>query len=173
MLDLWKTYWFIDHDDEKVRDHCYVTGKFRGAAHWDCNINIQLTKKVPVIFHILRGHDSHLILDELKNCDVKIDIIPNVLEKYMVFFLNKNLVFDSMQLMNTSLEKLLKNLTDIDFKYLTEEFGSKNLELFKQKGAYPDEYMNSFKRFKKKNCLTKMFFTDQQKMEQLMMMVKN
>ena len=37
----------IDDDDEKVRDHCYVTGKFRGAAHRSCNINFQLTKKVP------------------------------------------------------------------------------------------------------------------------------
>ena len=33
-----------------------------------------------------------------------------------------------------------------DFKYLTEEFGSKNLEFLKQKGAYSCEYMDSFKR---------------------------
>ena len=49
-------------------------------------------------------------------------------------FLNKNLVFiHSMQFMNSSLEKLVENVTDDDFKYLTEEFGSKNLELLKQK----------------------------------------
>ena len=51
----------IDNDDEKVRDHCHITGKFRGAAHWDCNINFQLTKKVPMILHNLKGYDSHLI----------------------------------------------------------------------------------------------------------------
>ena len=42
-----------------------------------------------------------------------------------------------MQFMNSSLEKLVKNLSDSDFKYLTEEFVSENLKLLKQKGAYP------------------------------------
>ena len=79
---------------------------------------------------------------------MKKDVIPNRLEKYMTVFLNKNLVFiDCMQFMNSSLEKLLKNLSDNDFKYLTEEFCSKNLELLKQKGSYSYEYMDSFERF--------------------------
>ena len=52
-----------------------------------------------------------------------------------------------MQFMNSSLDKLAKNLSDKDFKYLTEEFGFKNLELLKQKGTYPYEYMDSFERF--------------------------
>ena len=52
----------------------------------------------------------------------------------MTFFLNKTLVFiDSMQFINSNLEKLVKNLSDDDFKYLIEEFGSKNLEHLKQK----------------------------------------
>ena len=99
-----------------------------------------------MIFHNLRGYDNHLNFDELKYFDVKIDVIPNGLEKNMAFILNKNLVFiDSMQFINSSLKKLVKNLWD--FRYLTEEFGSKNLELLKQKGAYPYEYMDNFKRF--------------------------
>ena len=122
----------------KKLDHCHVTGKFRGAAHWSCNINLQLTKKVSVMFHNLRGYDSHLIFRELSKFDVKTDVIPNGLGKYMAFFLNKNLVFiDSMQFMNSSLDKLVKNLSDDDFKYLTEEFGSKYLELLRQKIAFP------------------------------------
>ena len=76
----------IDNDEEKVTDHRDVTGKVRGAAHWDCNINFQLTKKVPVIFHNLRGYDNHLIFNELDKFDVKISVIPNGLEKYMAFF---------------------------------------------------------------------------------------
>ena len=123
---------FISNDEDKVRDHCQVTGKFRCAAHESCNLDFQLTKKVPVIFHNLRSYDSHFIFNELDKFDVKIKVIPNGLEKYMAFFLNKNLVFiDSMQFMNSSLDKLVKNLSDKDFKYLIEEFGSKNLELLK------------------------------------------
>ena len=63
-----------------------MTGKFRSAAHTSCNINLQLNKKVPVIFHNLRGYDSHLIFCELDKFDVKISVIPNGLEKYMAFF---------------------------------------------------------------------------------------
>ena len=84
-------------------------------------VNLQSTKKVPVIFHNMRGYDNHLICNELKIFDAKIDVIQNGLEKYMAFFLNKNLVFiDSMQFMNSSLDKLVKNLSDSDFKYLTK-----------------------------------------------------
>ena len=101
-----------------------------------------------MIFYNLRGYDSHLIFYELKKFHVKINLIPNGLEKYMEFILNKNLVFiDSIEFMNSSLEKLVKNLSDNYFRYLTQEFGSKNLELLRQKGAYPYEYMDSFKRF--------------------------
>ena len=76
----------IDDDDEKVRDHCHVTGEFRGKAHQSCNINHQLTKKVPLIFYNLRGYDSRLIFDELNKFDVKIEVIPKRLERYMTFF---------------------------------------------------------------------------------------
>ena len=63
-----------------------MTGQFRGAAHGSCNINLQLTKKVPVIFN------------ELDKFDVKISVMQNGLENYMAFFVNKNLAFiDIMQ----------------------------------------------------------------------------
>ena len=138
----------IDNNDEKVRDHCHVTGQFRGAAHWDCNINFQLSKRIHVIFHNLKGCDSHLVFSLLHKFDVKVSVKPNGLEKYMAFFWGKNLIFiDSMPFMISSLDKLVKNLSDKDFKYLVEEFGSRNLKILKQKSAYPYEYRNSFERF--------------------------
>ena len=63
-----------------------MTGKFRGAAHSSCNLNLQLNKKVPVICPNLRSYGSHLIFCELDKFDVKISVIPNGLEKYMAFF---------------------------------------------------------------------------------------
>ena len=159
-INCWICKKFINNDAEKVRDHCHVTGKFRGAAHRNCNVNFQLTKNVPVIIHNLRGYDSHLIFNELDKFDVKINVIPNGLEKYMIFFLNKNLVFiDSMQFMNSSLDKLVKNLSDKDFKYLIGEFGSEYyLELLKQKSAYAYEYRNSFERFNEEKLPAKKYF---------------
>ena len=112
----------IDNDEEKVRDHCHLTGKFRGAVHWDCNINFHFTNTVPAIFHNLRGYDSLLIFNEFDKFHVKIDVIPNGLKNYMALFLNKLLVFiDSMQFMNSRLDKLVKNFSDEDFKYLAEK----------------------------------------------------
>ena len=89
----------IGVDDIKVRDPCHVTGKYRGPAHWSCNINFKISKKLPVIFHNLTGYDSHLIFKELGKFVCKISVIPNGLEKYMSFTLNNNIVFkDSMLL---------------------------------------------------------------------------
>ena len=60
--------------------------------------------------------------------------------------------------MNSSLDKLIKNLSNEDFKYLIEEFGSKNLELLKQNDAYPYEYMNSFERFNGEKLPARKYF---------------
>ena len=68
----------------------------------------------------------------------------------MSFTLNRDIAFiDSMLFMNSSLEKLVKNLSD--FKYLSEVFSGEQLELVKKKGIYPYECMNSFEKFKETN----------------------
>ena len=79
-----------------------------------------LTKKVPVMSHNSRGYDSHLVMQKINKLDVKLNFIPNGFQKFMVFTINNNLVFiDSMQCTNSSLNKLIKNLWDNDFKYLS------------------------------------------------------
>ena len=85
-----------------------------------------------------------------------------------------NLLFiDSMQFMNSSLKKLVRNLADDDFKYLTEEFGSKNLKFLKQKVLILMSTWTVLKDLTKKNFPTKSLFTAQKKLEQLVIMVKN
>ena len=85
-ISFWICKKSIGNYEEKVRDQCHLTDKFRGAAHWDCSINFQLTKKVSVKYHTLRGYDNHLIFNKLDKFDVKIDVIPDELEKHMTFF---------------------------------------------------------------------------------------
>ena len=77
-----------------------------------------------------------------------------------------------MQFMDSSLDKLAKNLSDKNFKYLIEEFVYKDLELLKPKGAYPYEYMDSFERLNEEKLSAKKNFIVLQKMEKLVMMVK-
>ena len=71
----------IENGDENFMDHCQIIRKFRGTAHWNCDINLQMPKNVPVIFHNLRGYDSHSICNDLENFDLNIDLIPNRLKR--------------------------------------------------------------------------------------------
>ena len=54
----WRCDKLFDAGDDRVRNHCHITGKIRGAAHWSCNAILKLIKKVPATFHNLRGYDS-------------------------------------------------------------------------------------------------------------------
>ena len=149
----------FDISDDKVIDHCHISGKYRDVAHWSCNVNFKITKKIPVIFHNFKDYDSHLILKELSKFNVKISVIRNGLEKYMAFTINRSLVFiDSMRFMNSVLDSLVKNLLSEDFEYLSEEFSGGQLGLVKEKGVYPYEYMDSFKIFDENKLLDKSKF---------------
>ena len=102
----------------KVGDHCHVTGKYRGSAHRARNINVKLNHKIPIVFHNLKNHDSHLIMQELGKFYFKINVIPNGLKKYMSLNINNKLVFiDSFQFLSSSLNVLVKNLGNNDFKH--------------------------------------------------------
>ena len=115
---------------DKVTDHCYVTGKFRGAAHNKCNINLRLPRKLPIILHNLQGYDCHLIFKELNNFNVNIEVIPKGINRHITFI-------DSLQFYNGSRDTLASNLKDEDFKHLTSEFGIDKLEVLKREDAYP------------------------------------
>ena len=105
-----------------------------------------MTKKVPAIFNNSRGYDSHLIMQKISRFDVKISIIPNGLKKCIAFTINNKLVFiDSMQLMNSSLDALVTNLSDNGFKQLPQEVTGDLSEFVKQKGVYPYKCMDNFK----------------------------
>ena len=156
--------------DKRARDHCHITGKYRGSAHQDCNVNFKITEKIPVIFHNLRGYDSHFIIQNIgeivkkntyknKNGEGKqysIDAIPNNMEQYMAFMLGKNLTFiDSFQFMSQSLSSLVNNLPTEAFKYTSQQFKDKKFKLMKQKGFYPYDFMDSFEKFKQTELPTK------------------
>ena len=158
--------------DVRVRDHCHITGKFRGSAHQECNLKLRIKPediKIPVIFHN-RGYDSHFIMQQIgeiakkyehkdkkgKEQPLTMNAIPNNMEKYMAFMLGNHVTFiDSFQFMSSSLDKLVSNLPKEAFKYKSEEFTGKELSLMSQKGIYPYDFMNSFERFDQTELPTK------------------
>ena len=79
--------------------------------------------------------------------DLKKNIIPNGLQKYMSFNINNKLIFiDSIQFLSSSLGSLVKKLVKDSFKYLPQEFDINVLDLVKQKD-FSCEYMNGFEKF--------------------------
>ena len=78
---------------DKVRDHCRITGKFRGAAHNQCNLKFKIPKKLPIIFHNLERYDGHIIFKELKYFEVTIDVIPKIIKKYMSIIVTRTITF--------------------------------------------------------------------------------
>ena len=136
---------------DRVRDHCHLTGKYRGAAHNDCNLNYSFLGRIPVILHNLRGYDSHLIMQGLgKLKDQKINCIPNNTEKYISFSIDNLDFIDSLQFMNASLEKLVSNLAKDGankFPILQKYIDSDKVPLLLRKGVYPYDHMDHVERF--------------------------
>ena len=153
--------------NDRVRDHCHFTGRYRGPAHNSCNLKYRKPKSVSVFFHNLSGYDSHLFIKKLGSPDKKenIDCIPNNEEKYISFtktirtghYINKKgeikdktfkIVFkDSLKFMGLSLGALVNNLPKDAFKNLLKYFTPEQAEILKQKGFYPYEYMDTEEKF--------------------------
>ena len=116
-----------DLDSDKVKDHCYFTGKYRAAAHNTCNLKYKIPKNIPVIFHNGSTYDYHFIIKELAcEFDGNFECLGENTEKYITFSVpikkrieNKNIdisykikFIDSFRFMATSLSKLVDNLTE-------------------------------------------------------------
>ena len=71
--------------EDKVLDHCHLTGKYRGAAHNDCNLNYKVPEFFPIIFHNLSGYDSNLFIKNLGKSKGTINCIPNNEKRYISF----------------------------------------------------------------------------------------
>ena len=126
-------------------------------------ISLKVNHKIPAAFHNLKNYDFLFIMQELSKFDLKISVITNGLEKYMSFTNNNKLCFiGSFQFLISSLDGLGKNLNKDDFKYISQEFDNCVLDLDKQKGFYPYEYMSDFEEFNEelpsKERLTLWFF---------------
>ena len=152
--------------NEKVKDHCHFTGRYRGAAHSKCNLKYRKPDFIPVVFHNLSGYDSHLFIRNLGSTKGNIGCIPNNEEKYISFTKNieigsytnkkgeskpifyKIRFIDSFKFMATSLDSLVNNLPEKAFNNLERYYTSDELSLVKRKGVYPYEYMDSLERFK-------------------------
>ena len=88
-------------------------------------------------------------MQELGKFNIKIKLIPNGLEIYLSFTINNKFrIIGSFQFLSSSLDRLVKNLSKDDFKYLSQEFDNNVLDLVKQKGFYPYEYMSDFEKLK-------------------------
>ena len=147
--------------DDKVRDHCHFTGKYRGAAHNSCNLMCRKPMVLPVIFHNLQGYDAHLFIKQLARLEGDLNCIPSTEEKYISFSksikvgeyyclklgkmcpINFEIRFlDSFKFLQTSLANFVSNLQPDDF-HNTKQVFKKNVDLLTRKGVYPYDYVSS------------------------------
>ena len=150
-----KKYQPFDYDNIAFRDHCHITGEFRGSAHKYCNIKLKLDPdkiKIPVKFHNLKGYDSHFIMQKLGQ-EKKMIKYRYLLKSFHVmqntaFYIGNHLAFiDSFQFMSQSLDKLPSNLPEDQFLYTNDSFQGSQFTLMKKKGVYPYDYVDSHHKF--------------------------
>ena len=140
-------------ESDKVRDHCHLTGKYRGPAHNVCNINVKQKDSnfIPFAFHNFSKYDSHMFfkrLVDLKKDKVKFEIIPKTNEEYISVRYGCIRFIDSYRFLSESLDKLVKILDEDDLKILKKEFPDK-WQYLNKKLAYPYQYFNSIDDYKK------------------------
>ena len=149
-------------EGDSVRDHCHITGKYRGAAHTACNLKLRLSPKtttIPVVFHNLRGYDSHLLMQAISKVEGRVHCIPNNTEKYISFSLGQLRFIDSVQFLLASLDRLVAVNPPEAFRITAQyEPDRERRELLLRKGVYPYEYMDNRDRFTESKLLLKEAF---------------
>lgn len=154
--------------NNKVRDHCHITGRYRGAAHRHCNLQYKMPMFIPIFFHNLSGYDCHLFIKKLGETPGKLNIIPKTKEKYISFskfmHINENeyvqiRFLDSFNFLGTSLDKLSKTMQIDDFISLRFHFPiNDQFHLLTRKGIYPYDYMSTWKCYEDKTLPAKTLF---------------
>ncbi|KAL9954396.1 hypothetical protein ACROYT_G041929 [Oculina patagonica] len=160
---------------DAVKDHCHITGKYRGAAHNACNLKMRIkpkTDQIPVVFHNLRGYDAHHLMQAMSKLSQatqkEVKCVANNMEKYITFSLGGLRFIDSLNFLQGSLDSLVSatpkeslKITKVISKINSEKNAEfvkksenqkkaeieKNAELLYKKGIYPYEYMDSWDRF--------------------------
>ena len=143
----------------KVRDHCHFTGKYRGPAHQKCNLFLRQTKFVPVVFHNLKGYDSHFLVKAFRGLEEDIGGIPESKQKFKMLSLKKKSIkvddnttkhfstirfLDSLEFKKKPLEKLTSEISD--FPILDSEFPKDQANDLRRKGVFPYEWFDNFEK---------------------------
>ena len=148
-----KTLNWDDNENPVVKDHCHISGKFRGAAHRGCNVNAPRQSKIYIYFHNAKGYDNHHIIEALA-ADKKtknIEVVGNTKEKYVQIRTKRFFIHDSMAHLSTGLDELAESLKlkgEENFTFIREEFSSDDQFRYGlQKLAYPYDYITDFDKF--------------------------
>ena len=135
-------------ESDSVRDHCHITGEYRGAAHNACNLKLRLNTSIPVVFHNLRGYVSHLLMQAISKVEGRVSCIPNNMEKYIFFSLGQLRFIDSAQFLLASIDKLVAANPPEAFQIIAKhEPNRERREILMRKGVYPYDYMDTLDRF--------------------------
>ena len=133
---------------DAAKDHCHITGRYRGAAHNNCNVKLYINPKttpIPIVFHNLRGYDAHHLIQEMSQLNKEVKCIANNIEKYITFSVGGLRFIDSLNFLQGSLDSLVSATPKESLK-ITSTI-SKGSDLLYKKGIYPYEYMDSWGRF--------------------------
>ncbi|XP_030745136.1 uncharacterized protein LOC115874172 [Sitophilus oryzae] len=141
----------FDEKNIKVRDHCHLTGKYRGPAHKKCNLNYKDSQTVPVLFHNLSSYDGHMVVKALAETKGNISVLPVNKEKYISFtkkipgyFIEFRFI-DSFRFLAAGLSDLASYLTE--YPILRSEYRKVSGEQFSllcRKGIFPYDFMDDW-----------------------------